>query len=305
MRLLEVKVYLCRLDMVFEVKIFIVVVLMSLIGCRELPNYTEDVALGNEIVAQVEQSRLYRRDLASVVAKGVGGDDSIALVKVYVDRWARKQIMLCEAERVFSSSEADIEALVEEYRQSLLIRKLEVYYVDNSMNTTFSNSDIMLYYEKYKGDFKLDNTVVKGRVLKFSENYRQAQNLRSLMNSVSAARQQEFIDICKKNGFELSDFSNKWIDFTEYQRYLPILSKQNFNSLLSHKQLQQVEEEGSIYYFQIFEVLKAGEPKPIEFVEDNIKRILFHHRKNEIVKRHEEEIYRKAVTNNDIKLYIK
>lgn len=287
----------------FVAKIFLVVVLISIIGCRELPNYFEGKDIGDNVVARVVRTKLYQRDLVSAVPLGIVGDDSVAFVDAYVDRWVKKQLKLSEAERFFLSLETDIETLVEEYRQSLFIRKLERHYVDNNIDTTFTKGDIYDYYQKNKNDFKLDRTIVKGRILQLKSNYRQSKSLYKLMGSSTPAQDQEFRDICAKNDFKLTEFKDEWIDFTEFLRYLPTLRSQTYDSVLKTAKPQEMKDSYSLYYFQITEVLKVGEPRPIEHVRDNIRRILFNRRQTEIIKRHEENIYRKALENNDIELY--
>ena len=103
-------------------------------ACQELPNYLA----GDTTLARAGRKVLRLRDVESVVPRGVTGDDSVALLEVYVDRWVRKQLKLQEAEVLFSSSEEDIARMVEEYRQALLIRKLEQHYVDTGIDTTFT-----------------------------------------------------------------------------------------------------------------------------------------------------------------------
>ncbi len=85
-------------------------------ACQELPNYLA----GDTTLARAGRKVLRLRDVESVVPRGVTGDDSVALLEVYVDRWVRKQLKLQEAEVLFSSSEEDIARMVEEYRQALL-----------------------------------------------------------------------------------------------------------------------------------------------------------------------------------------
>ena len=93
---------------------------MFLGGCQELPGYfASDTTL-----ARAGGSELKMRDVESVVPKGVTGEDSAAFMKVYIDRWVRKQLKLQEAEILFSASADDIDKMVEEYRQALLIRSI-------------------------------------------------------------------------------------------------------------------------------------------------------------------------------------
>lgn len=91
---------------------------------------------------------------------------------MYVRKWIGKQLKLSEAEQLFSASADDIEAKVEAYRQSLLIRKLDQFYVDERIDTTFTEEDIAAYYNAHKAEFKLDRPLVKGRIVRFPVNHR-------------------------------------------------------------------------------------------------------------------------------------
>ena len=172
--------------MTLRTKIAVVAATLFLAGCQELPGYfASDTTL-----ARAGGSELKMRDVESVVPKGVTGEDSAAFMKVYVDRWVRKQLKLQEAEILFSASADDIDKMVEEYRQALLIRKLDQHYVDRSIDTTFTENEIAAYYNAHKADFRLDRTLVKGRIVQFGEGYRQARKLRELMGTKSEALQE-------------------------------------------------------------------------------------------------------------------
>ena len=86
--------------MTLRTKIAVVAATLFLAGCQELPGYfASDTTL-----ARAGGSELKMRDVESVVPKGVTGEDSAAFMKVYVDRWVRKQLKLQEAEILFSAS---------------------------------------------------------------------------------------------------------------------------------------------------------------------------------------------------------
>ena len=96
--------------MTLRTKIAVVAATLFLAGCQELPGYfASDTTL-----ARAGGSELKMRDVESVVPKGVTGEDSAAFMKVYVDRWVRKQLKLQEAEILFSASADDIDKMVEE-----------------------------------------------------------------------------------------------------------------------------------------------------------------------------------------------
>lgn len=274
--------------------------LLLLAGCRELPRYFA----GDTTLARVGSRELRLRDVGSAIPQGLAGQDSAAFVKVYVDRWVRKQLKLQEAEVLFSSSEADIDRMVEEYRQALLIRKLDQQYVDRSIDTTFTEEEIAAYYNAHQADFRLERPLVKGRIVRFDEGYRQAAKLKTLMASDSPAQQRDFRDICAKNDFTVSDFREQWVDFSEFLSYLPALQSQNYDPVLASSAVQQMRDSKSHYYFQIEAVRREGEPVPLERLRPTIRRILFNQRQGEIIRRHEEELYARAVESGEVKLFV-
>ena len=285
--------------MTLRTKIAVVAATLFLGGCQELPGYfASDTTL-----ARAGGSELKMRDVESVVPKGVTGEDSAAFMKVYIDRWVRKQLKLQEAEILFSASADDIDKMVEEYRQALLIRKLDQHYVDRSIDTTFTENEIAAYYNAHKADFRLDRTLVKGRIVQFGEGYRQARKLRELMGTKSEARQQDFRDICAKNDFTVTDFSDQWVDFPEFLSYLPTLRSQNYDPVLASTAVQEMRDSHSHYYFQIDAVRREGEPIPLERLRGTIRRILFNQRQSEIIRSHEEELYNRACEGGSIKIF--
>lgn len=280
-------------------KITVAVGALLLVGCRELPHYfTSD-----ETVARAGDRELRMRDLRSVVPQGLSGEDSAAFMRKYIDRWVVKQLKLKEAEVLFSSSADDIDRMVEEYRQALLIRKLDQYYVDRSIDTVFTDDEISAYYREHKADFRLDRSIVKGRIVRFDLGYRQAAKLKTAMASSSEAQQRDFRDICAKNDFQVSDFREQWIDFPEFLSYLPTLRSQNYDSVLGTTAVQEMRDGHSRYYFQILEVRREGEPIPLERLRPTIRRILFNRRQSEIIRRHEEELDAQAREDGDVRIY--
>ena len=280
-------------------KIAVAASVLLLAGCRELPRYFAS----DTTIARAGGKELKLKDVKSVVPQGLTGDDSAAFMKVYIDRWVVKQLKLREAEILFSSSAGDIDKMVEEYRQALLIRQLDQHYVDQSVDTVFTADEIAAYYNTHKADFKLDHTIVKGRIVRFDEGYRQAAKLKTLMGSKSEMQQQDFRDICVKNNFAVDDFRDQWIDFPEFLSYLPTLRSQSYDSVLATTAVQEMRDSQARYYFQIDAVLREGESIPLERLEGTIRRILFNQRKGEIIRHREEELCTRAAENGEVKIF--
>ena len=281
-------------------KITVVCIAALAVACQELPNYFVD----DNTVARVGRKELRLSDLEQVIPQSLTGADSANFAGAYIDKWIVKQLKLEESELIFSASASDIERKVEEYRQSLLIRKIEQYYIDNEPRTIVTDADIEEYYNAHKSEFRLDRTIVKGRVVSFDEKYRQREKLYDMMRSPKAERQKDFTDICIKNGFTLKELT-EWTEWGDFLALLPTLRSRNYDTFLAKKmgEVQKMTSEGMIYYFQITEVLNKGDIQPLELSRETIGRVLSTQRQSEAIKGREETIKAQALANGHARIY--
>ena len=274
------------------------IVLFFATSCREA-----STLFGYDTVAKVGGNTLTATEISAAVPKGLTGSDSVSYIDSYIDKWIIRQLKLQEAELIFSSSEADIDRMVEEYRQSLLIRKIEQYYLDKDVNFQISDSDVEEYYKAHKSDFRLTSPVVKGYVVAVPEKYRRREWILQMLRSPKAGKFEEAEQVCLKNNFRLVKYQD-WVDYAEYLAHLPLLRSANHEKLLSERSVQQIHHQSTYYYFRVTDMLKAGEPMPLFMAKDKILRILTNRRQGEIIRNNEERIRRNANENGLVKLYI-
>lgn len=294
------KVYICRLIMRFWNYISVLMVVLFATSCREA-----STLFGYDTVVRVGRNTLSSADISAAVPKGLSGADSVSYVDSYIDKWIIRQLKLQEAELIFSSSEGDIDRMVEEYRQSLLIRKIEQYYLDKDVDFQISDADIESYYNSHKGDFRLTSAVVKGYIVSFPEKFRRKDWLLQMMRSAkgeSGDKFKEFEQVCLKNNFRMVKYE-EWVDYGEYLANLPLLRTANHDKRLSERGVQQIHYDATCYAFRITDVLSAGEPMPLFMAKDKIVRILTKRRQGEIVLQNEERIRQNANNNGLIRIY--
>lgn len=272
---------------------------LLLAACQELPRYFG----GEEVLAKVGEKELVAEELRRSIPSGLSEADSSAYAHVFVDRWVRRQLKIREAEQLFSSSVADIDRQVEEYRQSLLIRKLDQFYVDRLVDTTFTAEELEAYYNSHKSDFKLDRPIVKGCVVRVPKGYRQRARLKELMASKQEARQQDFRDICLKQEFRLDDYTTAWVDWSDFLNQLPTMRSESYDSLLGKTGIQEMNDREYYYYFRIDEVRRAGDIIPLERLQQTIRRILFNGRQQQVIRDHEEQLYNASMEEGAVRLY--
>lgn len=272
---------------------------LLLAACQELPRYFA----GEEVLARVGEKELVAEELRRSIPSGLSESDSSAYAHVFVDRWVRRQLKIREAEQLFSSSVADIDRQVEEYRQSLLIRKLDQFYVDRLVDTTFTAEELEAYYNSHKSDFKLDHPIVKGCVVRVPKGYRQRARLKELMASKQESRQQDFRDICLKQEFRFEEYTEGWVDWSDFLNQLPTMRSESYDALLSKTGIQEMSDRENYYYFRIDEVRRAGDVVPLERLQQTIRRILFNGRQQQVIRDHEEQLYNASMEEGAVRLY--
>lgn len=281
---------------IFE-KITIIALVFVASSCRET-----SIIFGPEPIARIGRKVLSAEEVSSALPKGISGADSVNYVETFVEKWIVRQLKLQEAELIFSSSEADIDRMVEEYRQSLLIRKIEQHYLDTQMTGELTEEDIEQYYNSHKNDFRLTSPVVKGYIVAFPDQYRRKDWLLSMMRSPKAEMFQDFEQVCLKNNFRLTKF-DEWSDFAEFKSYLPLLRSAAHEELLSDRKVRQIHHDRTYYCFRVTDALNAGDTMPLFMARDNIVRILTKRRQEEIIRREEERMVGNAEQNGLIKRY--
>ncbi len=301
MRLFQVKKLSLSIIMRRLLNISLLSAVIAMSACRELPDYL----VGSNTVARVGKNELRINEIQEATPSGLTGADSVSFTKLYIDKWLVRQLKLEEAERLFSSSEADIERLVEDYRQSLLMRKVDQYYIDEQLSEDFTDKDIAEYYNSHKANFTLDRTLVKGRILRFDEEYRQRTKLKEQMkkSSSSTSANKQFIDICEKNDFTIIDNRTDWVNMSDFLAHLPVVHTQDYSDMLNALGIQEMKDANARYYYEITSVCRKGNIAPLEIVSDNIRRILITQRRSEIIKSLEQKMVAEAFDSGHARLY--
>lgn len=265
--------------------IYALLLALTVSSCRLLHEKDVEVARVGEQVLMMSALKE-----ATVAASG---EDSLLVVQNYIDEWIRKEVKLREASNIVGDEMVEIDRMVENYRHSLLIGRMEQTYLKGRLDTLITDSVVKAYYDAHRDEFVMDRTIVKGRIARIPDTYRQSVKLYKLMGSSSEDSQKDFLDLCEKNNFELNTFDN-WVDFSEFLSYLPVRRDKNYDYLLPKRTIQEMADAENKYFIEIDAVLKKGEPAPYERVEENVRRLLYGRQRGEILQTYNDSIYSAA-----------
>lgn len=256
----------------------------------------------DEVIASVGKAMLYRSELAASMPSGLDGTDSVNYSQTFISKWIVGQLKLREAEALFSDSEADIEKMVEEYRRSLLVHRLDRHYLEAEPCGEITDKEIAAYYNNHKSNFRISQPMVKGEIVAISDDFRRREQMVQWFSSPQNEHREDFVELCRKNNFTHIQF-DEWVSFSDFLGNLPLLRTSRHESMLGNRGVQKIHYDKVYYYYRITNALKEGDTMPLEMAKEDIKQILINRHNTEVVHRQEELIMKSALSSGHAKIY--
>ena len=253
----------------------------------------------SEIVAIVNTEKLFREDLVNVVPNNTSREDSIVLVKGFINDWAVKQLLLSNADSNSSLEEVtEINSLVKDYKESLLINSYKERLINQQLDTVISESEIEDFYANNKENFKLNEELIKVKYLHFDNNIINKKEFIKLFQSDKI----EDLEALEKQqlSFKYYQFNDSiWTQLDKVLLKLPF-SKEN---LLNKTKFLQKQDSLGLYLVAIKDVLIRNDTAPLSYIEPTVKQMILHRRKIELIRDIEKILVKDATKNNNFKIY--
>ncbi|AOW15981.1 hypothetical protein LPB03_00245 [Polaribacter vadi] len=253
----------------------------------------------SEIVAIVNTEKLFREDLVNVVPNNTSKEDSIVLVKGFINDWAVKQLLLSNAESNSSLEEVtEINSLVKDYKESLLINSYKERLINQQLDTVISESEIENFYADNKENFKLNEELLKIKYLHFDNNIINKKEFIKLFQSDKI----EDLEALEKQqlSFKYYQFNDSiWTQLDKVLLKLPF-SKEN---LLNKTKFLQKQDSLGLYLVAVNDVLVRNDTAPLSYIEPTVKQMILHRRKIELIRDIEKILVKDATKNNNFKIY--
>lgn len=262
----------------------------SLVACKQEKK-------GN-VIAQVYEAKLYDSDLQHLFDSTVSSEDSVFLVKEFINSWISRQVVLHESKTVLTDKERDKSKQLDDYLNDLLsyetLNKLAIAKTDSS----FSEEELQDYYNQNLDEFELSANILK---LVFFQLPADLENLNVLWNDFvkSDADYNTFKALAKEHQSNYSVDSASWVFFDDILKEIPINTYNQEHFLNNNKNIQ-INEGPYSYFVKILDFRIKSDRSPFELERERIKKILFVKNQKESLKKVETELIEKAYNNNKV-----
>jgi hypothetical protein len=254
-------------------------------------------------IARVGKNYLYKSDITTLVPKGTSKEDSILLVRDFIDRWASQKLLIEAAERNLSETKKkEYNAIIKQFKIDLYTRAYIEEVVKSTVDTLVSQEELKKYYKENKENFKTNGTLVRLRYINMSKSNPRFETIRS-----------KFFDYNKKdkkfwstyalqfNSFAFND--SVWVDMRQVYEKLPVINPDNREDYIQLGKRVQIQDKDNVYLIKITNVIDKNQVSPFDYIKPTLKEVILNKRKLELIKKFEKEITDDAIKNNDYEIY--
>lgn len=276
----------------------LILLLIFLQGCSDYSNSNN-----RTIVARAGDKYLYRDQLPPVPASTLSPEDSISIIRNYIDRWIKKELMLSKAEsNVSEEYQAEIDLKLEETRANLMVYQYEQQMMLQKMDTIVSQSEINRYYEENTSTFYLSSPIVKAIFIKVPEEAPNIDRVRQWYRSGSQTDLQNLESYCYQFAEKFDDFGEEWLNFNYLLREFPTDPGEP-DRFLRNNSYYEARDSSYFYFVNFRDYRLTGTEAPVEYVWNDIKNIILNNRKIDFLKELENGIYNEALRENAFRIF--
>jgi len=272
-------------------------VLLPLVaGCGFFEKETE-----RKPIATAKDHVLHLDELLEAMPTGLSKEDSLLFANNFIQQWATQRLLLDRAELNLSDEQKNVKKQLDEYRRSLIIYLYQTEWVRQHMDTTVTSAEIDAYFESNKGDFELQEDIVRALFVKFGKQTNGINNVGKWMRSSDEELRTVLEDLAMQHALAMHLNENQWIPLNNLVKQFPVESRMSNDNFRSQG-FVEFQDSSAHYFVYVKELKQKNTPAPVDYIRSNIANIILNKRKLELVKKLEKDIFNEALNKNQFKL---
>lgn len=276
--------------------------LILAIVCLNACNTISSIIHDDDVVARVGQEKLYLSQVEKYIPEFVSAEDSLNLVRQYINSWATEILYQQVAQEQLSESEMDVTAELEDYRKSLLKFRYEQRYIGERLDTLVTDDQKKEYYSTHQELFQLDRPILKVRFLDIAKNSQSRDKIVKLMSSKEYEDNIQAAELASSAALKYFDSSDRWTDAIVLARefgtdYADMLAAMRGNVIKI-----EPEDRSDVLIAYVVEIRKNG-VAPMDYVEDRICDYILSARKQELLTTLERDLLEDALDRKTFVIY--
>ena len=270
-------------------------------ACQKKSN-TSDAS--ERVIARVYDKYLYAIDIRNLVPKGVSKNDSLTIIRSYVQNWIQQQSVLKRAEDNLDDERKNVDKKLEEYRNSLITYIYESELIKQKLDTSISNEDIEKYYNENQNNFQLKNNILQVLYFKLPKTAPKLPKVKGWFRSTNAKDRKQLEEYCFQFATDYYFNDEEWLLFDDLLKKIPIKTYDQEQYLKNNRYIE-IPDSTHIFFVNIKGFKIKESLSPLNFERENIWNLIINNRKLELIREMEKDAYQDALQKKEIENWIK
>lgn len=256
-----------------------------------------------EALARVNDSYLYKDAIKDLVPTGTSKEDSVAIVRNYIDRWASQELLISAAEiNIGEDKKAAFDKLIEQYKIDLYTKAYIEDIVKSTVDTVVADAELEVFYKENKENFRTNGSLIRLRYIQLLKDNPNLQTIKSKFFDFRKSDQKfwETYALQFKN-YAFND--SVWVDMSQVYSLLPFINPDNRDQYISPGKSTQYPDGPNMYLVKVVNVIDRNQVAPFEYLKPTLKEVILNKRKLELIKKFEKDITDDAIKDNKYEIY--
>lgn len=255
------------------------------------------------VIARVYDRYLYADALRNLVPPGTSKNDSLTIIRSYVDNWIKQQSVLKRAEDNLDEERKDVEKQLEEYRNSLITYIYESELVKQKLDTSISEQEIEKYYNDHPNNFQLKNNILRVLYFKLPKTAPKMDKVRNWYKSEQEKDRKQLEEYCYQFASDYYFNDEEWIQFDEILKKVPIRTYDQ-EQFLRNNRFIEIPDSNTVFFVNIKGFKIKESLSPLSFERDNIRNLIINKRKLDLINAMEKDAYDDAIQQKEIESWL-
>ena len=277
----------------------LIIAILCCISCNLFRKQNSD---RKDVVAKAFEYYLSEEDLSGIVPSGASKDDSVAIVKNYIDNWIRHKAVLHKAEKNLDDDKKNVTKQLDEYRNSLITYAYETELVRQKLDTSIDEKEILAFYKNHPQNFELKDNIIKVIYLKLNKKSPKLDKVKQWYKSHEKKDRELLEEYCHQYALNYYLDDNTWLLFDDLLKEIPIKTYDKEQFLENNRNIE-IEDSSQIYLVNIQGFMIKNSISPLSFERKNIITMIMNERKLKLIDEMEHQAYQDAKKNGDVVVY--
>lgn len=279
-------------------RFFAIILLITSASCQLFQKQNDE-----QIVARAGSHFLYQSDIEELTSPETPPQDSLLIVRSFIDNWATQKLLMDKAKINLSDEKLkSYDELVSNYKADLYTKGYVDIIATKTLNSEISESELLNYYEINKENFKLNEPLIKIRYLHLGNENKNIDTYKKQLFNFSKEDQENLVE--RAIQFKTYSFNDSlWVQINSVVEKIPVIQQHNRDELLKKSNSLELQDSLGVYLIYIQDVLLRNEIAPLSYVKTSIEQIILNRRKLDIIKNLEKDILQDAIKNQDFEVY--